>query len=126
MVAITVILAAVIAAFVLDIGDSMGSNAPTANFDWEQDGDDTVYLEHTGGDPVEIDNLKIVAGSEESTRGGFDDGWTGDEISAGDRLEITDDLSGSSSITGIDGDTVQLVWETDGGESQVLTEYEME
>lgn len=47
MVAITVILTAVIAAFVLDIGPG-GEDAPQAQYDWTSDSE-AVEVEHQGG-----------------------------------------------------------------------------
>jgi flagellin-like protein len=55
MVAITVILAAVIATFVLGFGDSLSNNAPQASFTC--DGDSLV---HDGGDELVGDNLYLA------------------------------------------------------------------
>ncbi|WP_277540811.1 type IV pilin N-terminal domain-containing protein [Haloarcula laminariae] len=49
MVAITVILAAVIATFVLGLGDSLGNQAPQASFTCN----DTGGLLHDGGDAID-------------------------------------------------------------------------
>ena len=49
MVAITVILAAVIATFVLDLGSNQ-QQAPQASFNFDYDGTDTVTITHNGGD----------------------------------------------------------------------------
>ncbi len=72
MVAITVILAAVIAAFVLDLGSSMGEPGPNTaatvdmNSDW--DPDDTggsaepelFYISHTSGDAIENGDIQVI------------------------------------------------------------------
>ncbi|MEF8872712.1 MAG: type IV pilin N-terminal domain-containing protein, partial [Haloarculaceae archaeon] len=42
MVAITVILAAVIATFVLGLGEQVSDTAPQASFDFDYDGSDTT------------------------------------------------------------------------------------
>ena len=60
MVAITVILAAVIAAFVLDIGP--GDSTITAAADVSDNGEDEIYVEITSGGG-DIDGLAIVDGS---------------------------------------------------------------
>ena len=57
MVAITVILAAVIAAFVLDLGDT--SESAQANFDIHQGGDGVDYLNATVQNADRIDTLEI-------------------------------------------------------------------
>jgi len=66
MVAITVILAAVIATFVLGLGDSLSNQAPQASFSC--DGTDVTM---TSGDELELSNLEwgdessiTVSGSE--------------------------------------------------------------
>jgi flagellin-like protein len=59
MVAITVILAAVIASFVLGLGDQ-NNPAPTANFNFDYDstsGSETVTVTHGDGDAIDPSNL---------------------------------------------------------------------
>lgn len=67
MVAITVILAAVIAAFVLDLGQSQSANV-NAGVSWSEDGstgDVTVQLTDMGNaEEVEIQNNTAGGGSE--------------------------------------------------------------
>ncbi|OIB57427.1 type IV pilin [Natrialba sp. SSL1] len=113
MVAITVILAAVIAAFVLDMGD-MGETAPTASFEWEQNGDE-VTITHTGGDSLDLSDITVEDDDGETHSG--TDHWNEDsgEISAGD-THTTDDPA--------DG-VVQIIWEADDGSSQILDDYEV-
>ena len=72
MVAITVILAAVIGTFVLGLGDSLGDSQPTAQLSVSIDdttGDGELTVEHSGGDPIEADSVRIVvsdaSGSED-------------------------------------------------------------
>jgi len=63
MVAITVILAAVIASFVLGLGDSTTESAPQASFGWEYDnqpgpnGQGVVTVSHESGSSIEAGNL---------------------------------------------------------------------
>ncbi|WP_044951709.1 type IV pilin [Haloarcula hispanica] len=70
MVAITVILAAVIATFVLGLGDQVSNTAPQASFSTNYDsGSQEVDVTHDGGDSIKASNL-YFRGS------GFDDGVT--------------------------------------------------
>ncbi|KZX46791.1 MULTISPECIES: type IV pilin [unclassified Haloarcula] len=72
MVAITVILAAVIASFVLGLGDQAQQATPQASFSWEYsanssaDTDGNVTITHDGGDSIQAQELYI--------RGDFDSG----------------------------------------------------
>ncbi|OIB55762.1 type IV pilin [Natrialba sp. SSL1] len=117
MVAITVILAAVIAAFVLDMGD-MGDQAPSTQFSWDEDvSDENLEITVTGGEDIDPDNLYI-----DGTRVSESDwDWSSnDAITAGDTLS----LDGSDSENEYDpGDTIQIVWEGDG-EGQLLDDYD--
>jgi len=77
MVAITVILAAVIATFVLGLGDSLSNQAPQASFTC----DGTNKLVHDGGDELIADNLDdgdgSISGSGTLTAGDtVDDSYT--------------------------------------------------
>ena len=100
MVAITVILAAVIASFVLGLGP--GSTAPTADFDFNQEGN-KLTITHATGDKLNPDNIYV--------RGdiGTDDSWNGhaataiSEIGSGNSIEVT--LSDPS------GSEVRIIWE---------------
>lgn len=123
MVAITVILAAVIAAFVLDMGDSVGDTAPSSSFDWDQQDNETVTLEHTGGDPIDTSTLSLTAPNGTAEANGFGGDWDDNEITAGDSIVIPDDTDNLDDLNS--SETVQLIWESDGGDSQILTEYEM-
>lgn len=105
MVAITVILAAVIASFVLGLGDQAGQAAPTVSITCDLDGSDGT-ITHDGGDTIDYNNLDIknpdVSISSTST-----------EISAGDEIH-----SGTEVKEG-----TQLVWEDpDGGSTSVIAE----
>jgi flagellin-like protein len=72
MVAITVILAAVIAAFVLGLGDT-NSTAPSVTFEYDyESADDNVTVTVTGGETVDAARLSISGDSlgENKTEGG--------------------------------------------------------
>jgi len=89
MVAITVILAAVIATFVLGLGDSLSNQAPQASFSCDESA-----LIHDGGDELDGDNL-YLADSPDSSIGGT--------YSAGDEIEAT-----------FDDSKAPLTWKSDG------------
>jgi len=103
MVAITVILAAVIASFVLGLGDTQDT-APTVSFDFDYTEAGTNYLEVTksSGDAVDGSNLYVRGSNPPSafgsnsvgdTLGGSGvtalGGWGGGELSAGQGFNIT-------------------------------------
>ena len=107
MVAITVILAAVIAAFVLDLGPG-DSTAPNAQLgletDTEYDGNDQTFavLNHEGGDGIDSSEVTIVVdGTELDEANGFSDSdadleipnFEDSELTVGNSLDIdsTDD-----------------------------------
>jgi len=78
MVAITVILAAVIGAFVLNLGSSVGENAPRASISVQDAGHNfnmsdnktqaAFYINHQSGDDVKAKNLKIVIQNEDGKK----------------------------------------------------------
>ena len=113
MVAITVILAAVIASFVLGLGDSQ-QQTPSASFEFDYDSDatgDTLTITHNGGDSIEDARISIVGSSSSLSAS-----WPDSEVTAGD--SVTVDPSS--------GETVTVVW-TDADEetSSTLAEYEV-
>jgi flagellin-like protein len=123
MVAITVILAAVIGAFVLDIGGSQES-APQVQWDWSDDSTDTtvngttydgtVTVEHGGGDTVDnADQITLDADDlawDAFTLDNNQSTWT-----ASDSADFP-----VSDTTG----TATLTWESsDGSQSQVISEH---
>jgi len=115
MVAITVILAAVIGAFVLGLGDSVSETAPSAQIDFDYSGTDDIVLTHEGGDSFNADNVELVGpdGAVNSTEfgGGWDEGET---VSAGDSTDtITEGDVGNSE------NTIRLVWSSGGSSSTI-------
>jgi len=108
MVAITVILAAVIASFVLGLGDQAGDAAPTVSVSCSTD---TGEMTHTGGDS--LDNSTLVDMNNAGTTGSAR--WGAGPYSAGDVIFTANnnpDISGA-----------QLVWEdSDGGSTQIIAE----
>ena len=137
MVAVTVILAAVIGAFVLDLGAGQ-EVAPQATYDWSQENDpndgELMTLSHTGGDSIASGNIGVemtdgfpggtaVVNNPEA----MSDWASGDDVSAGD--EITFGTSGTvktnrNSGNFIPGDEIRVTWESDDGSSSaILTTY---
>jgi flagellin-like protein len=126
MVAITVILAAVIGTFVLNLGGSVQNTSPQASFafDYTQNpsADDEVTVTHETGDTISSDStLKVVLDN-----GTWVSGVTGIPAStSGSSSTITvgsTDVSAGDSLTGtLDGgwagQTVRVTWASENGES---------
>ena len=110
MVAITVILAAVIGSFVLNLGGSIQQSAPQANFEYDYDSaDENVTITHTSGDSVDNSTVSI-AESNTSDEGGNDL----------NRKEITGDITAGDEIakgTYDPGETIRVVFESEDGET---------
>ena len=107
MVAITVILAAVIGSFVLNLGGSLQQNAPQASFafDYDTADDGNVTITHETGDSIEESQVNVS---------GFDAGpkeWSGSgTISAGASEKFDNEADW-------DGETVRVVWKSENGEN---------
>jgi flagellin-like protein len=133
MVAITVILAAVIASFVLGLGDQAQQTTPQAsfNFDYTDNSDsssenDELTVTHEGGDTIADTRLSIVADSadfddtdDNSDNAPTDTTWdnlfnpSGDEISAGTSGTIYSDTN-SQDFTGA---TFRIIYTQESGDS---------
>ncbi|WP_435346338.1 type IV pilin [Haloarchaeobius sp. HRN-SO-5] len=134
MVAITVILAAVIGAFVLNIGDST-EPVPQAQFsvDFGADGsgNNQITLKHEGGGPVNGETLSVLVGSTtvwdgdgaSKTPTGIStttDNWDGAEVTAGDQLVLIDSAGGTGTTFATDTE-LDIVWSSSSSDnSQVL------
>lgn len=120
MVAITVILAAVIAAFVLGLGDT-SDPAPQVSFDYDYtEGDTELVVTVQSGDTFEAGNAAVVvAGSETPLDGGNTGFGATSTIGAGDSFTVT---SGDDIPTDVNsGDRVDITFTPeDGGESNVI------
>lgn len=110
MVAITVVLAAVIGGFVMNMGDSLSDPAPSTQIDFDYDsGSDTLTVTHDGGEVITGDNTGnlIVEGNEA----------TDFPYSAGDEIATVSSASSNS--------PVDVVWESPEGESsRILDSWE--
>jgi len=112
MVAITVILAAVIATFVMNMGPSENT-MPNAQFDFEDDGGDTILV-HDGGEAVPKDEISISATSSSPSLNSA----ISDDFTASDK--VAPDSGGFTS-----GETVTITWENpNSDETQILFEEE--
>ncbi|MBX0321556.1 type IV pilin N-terminal domain-containing protein [Halomicroarcula sp. F13] len=133
MVAITVILAAVIATFVLGLGDQVSNTAPQASFSFDYDsatGDGELDITHDGGDTIEAQNLQItsdtsfdgtgtVSGQTSAAFTEFAAYSDGSEISAGTSVTIEASSSGD-----LDDGTVRVTFQSDQGDnSATLAEW---
>ena len=129
MVAITVILAAVIGAFVLGLGDQVSTQAPQASIGFSFDGNN-VTLAHEGGDNLDKSTIEVTMGGKllyddsglNSNSTNTDDTapdtdtWS-DTISTGDELTIP------VNATPTNGETIRVVWSNpSGGSSNTLAE----
>jgi flagellin-like protein len=119
MVAITVILAAVIASFVLGLGDSQ-QQTPTASFDFEYESSssgDTLTITHDGGDTLDGARLSVETTDSSGTSFSSSSGFAGD-VSSGTSVTLTGGISSGSTIT--------VVWEdADEETSSTLATYEV-
>jgi flagellin-like protein len=124
MVAITVILAAVIGTFVLGLGDQVQETSPNAQWDWDQSSVSDHELTHTSGDSVDPARLEVQTGTTNSPFCSAAGDWTGlnsnSKVAAGASCSLSDGALSS-------GDTLRLVWTSDGGgSSSTLTTYEVQ
>jgi len=131
MVAITVILAAVIATFVLGLGDSVSNTAPQASFSFDYDSSDPGEIDiiHDGGDSIEAQLLNVNSDTDFSYDGlgsatrsaSFDDIGDydeGSEISAGSSVTITEESSD------FDQANIRVTFQSDQGDtSATLAEW---
>ncbi|ACV10977.1 Protein of unknown function DUF1628 [Halorhabdus utahensis DSM 12940] len=113
MVAITVILAAVIATFVMNMGPTE-TTMPNAQWNFDEDGSNNVIIEHNGGGEVDPSNIQIKHNSG-TTDGTASNAFGSTEITAGAK---TDPLTHG-------GNEVQIIWENpDSGETQIMADWE--
>ncbi|MXR51904.1 type IV pilin [Halovenus sp. WSH3] len=131
MVAITVILAAVIATFVLGLGEQVSDTAPNANFDFEYDnssGSRNVTITHTSGPAIETSTLSLGGPGVSSSIGfeNLNDSYNdlGEEISAGDSAKVVGrDTASLTADTQISRDErISIIWESEG-DSATLSNY---
>ena len=108
MVAITVILAAVIGSFVLNLGGSLQNTAPQASFGFDYNETSGVDVTHQSGDTIDEARLNVTSSVGIDQIGG---GWPEETVGAGDTA--TYNKSGGN----WNGETVRVVWESQNGEN---------
>ena len=109
MVAITVILAAVIGAFVLGLGDQASNTAPQASFSFDFSDDNDVTVTHSGGDTIQ--NSSLTLNNESDGVAYFRE--SGDQVSTGD----------SATVEYGDGEVIRVIWNNPaGGSSNTLAQ----
>jgi len=110
MVASTVILAAVIASFVLGLGNSAGDAAPQFSISCDASSDE---ITHKGGEDVNGSQLDLLDSS------GGSSGLTSTTFTAGDVIATDSDATDDSSIGGDE----QIRWTNpDGSGSSIVAE----
>jgi flagellin-like protein len=129
MVAITVILAAVIATFVLGLGEQVSNTSPTAQFNTNWDGNATnagnLTFTHAGGDTISSDNLNLRG----QTGNGDTIGMTWTNATDGSKSQVSAGMSatygdGSDEDKVASNGVVRLVWQnSEGSSSATLTEW---
>jgi len=146
MVAITVILAAVIATFVLGLGEQVSQTTPNANFgvDYEQNASDVgpdsfntantdnnlgngtnhglLTITHTSGPEIETDRLGL-SGFNNSVD--VDTGEYGDWSTSQESFNQSSMSAGDSIDFWISNDdSVSVIWESGQGDSATLRNYD--
>ncbi|WP_049987605.1 type IV pilin [Halobellus rufus] len=113
MVAITVILAAVIGAFVLNLGQGLQQTAPQASFGFDYT-DTNVTITHESGDSIDAERLTTTGLAVDPVNWDGHNGLTG-TVSAGTSAEFNNTQNWQ-------GETVRVVWESaDGSSSATLS-----
>jgi flagellin-like protein len=143
MVAITVVLSAVIATFAIGISDSLSTSVPQTAFDFqfEQDGNQNLSIQHIGGDSIPASELDIVSSEPFYPAPGNDTGtyasgkspvvrYSLDSNANGDPWRSRDLIAGSEvtivSASGSDlsESTVRVIYEDpDGRRSAILVRW---
>lgn len=120
VVALTTIVAALVGSTALGMANHSAHAAPNIGFHTHWEAGDTLVIEHQSGGAVDTARLSIVVDGQEVYDGkdlekpGVNiEGWEGDEIRAGDTIEITS--------AGFTGEEFAVYYEWDG-KSFVLTE----
>jgi|APHM01.1.fsa_nt_gi archaeal flagellin N-terminal-like domain len=107
MVAITVILAAVIAAFVLDLGDT-SEPAPNIAADYDFDGTDVTITIESVSEEIPLSDVNITDG------GSFDSVSGSSVVTAGDTASVTDVSA---------NDEINIIFEPDDGSSSIISSF---
>jgi len=123
MVAITVILAAVIASFVLGLGQSTGNSTPSITFEADYDGSSTLTITATNvNDDVQAGDLYVRGTTDGSDSIDEDFANSGSALADTDLGDTSSKLTASQSIEiGVnDQYDIDIVWDPGSGDSSVL------
>jgi FlaG/FlaF family flagellin (archaellin) len=117
IVAITIIIGAVLAGFMLDMGESVEESGPTASFEYSySDKNNQVKVELKRGDTLDGNLLRFGgAATEKTTFGGITE-WTGRTVEAGDTatVEVKSD------------ETLRVIWQANSSDqTAILSTYEV-
>jgi len=118
MVAITVILAAVIATFVLGLGDSLNNTAPQASFDFDPNSNSIIM---TGGDEIDGSKIKVTTNGTTTVYANSSGTSTTPEVPASISAGTNLTSSASSSVFNENSD-VRVIW-SDSGSSATIGSY---
>ncbi|WP_257299595.1 type IV pilin N-terminal domain-containing protein [Haloarchaeobius sp. FL176] len=126
MVAITVILAAVIGAFVLNIGGNQ-ETAPQNQFDFQYNSTGNVTVSHGGGGTLDATQLSLGNGWDNASATGPECNLHSTSgLSAGDTIvdNDADDDTRTPCDPGADsGETLEITWTSNSGEnSQIVAD----
>ena len=120
MVAITVILAAVIASFVLGLGGQADDVAPNTNFQFDYDGSDELEISVSGGQSVQASQLTFSGEGLSGTDFVGNEWWEvpTSGASSGSQLSAGDSVSSTGVPTNYE---IEVIWTSeDGGTSSTL------
>ncbi|RLM56957.1 type IV pilin [Halobellus sp. Atlit-31R] len=107
MVAITVILAAVIGSFVLNLGQGVQQTAPQASFSFDYNGNN-VTVTHQSGDSITGSQLNTTGVSWNGAQSG---NWSDvGTVSAGSAIT-------KNATNPFNGETIRVVWTSQNGET---------
>ena len=118
MVAITVILAAVIGAFVLGIGGDQNAT-PSASISLDPDVDDTVTVEHNGGQTLDLEEIQLsvdgtIVTQDDGDGDRLSDYTDSDTLRAGETVTV-ESGTGNSDISVAADNQIRLIHEPSGG-----------
>jgi flagellin-like protein len=110
MVAITVILAAVIGSFVLNLGQGVQQTSPQASFDFDYNtsGTNNVTITHQSGDSITASQLNTTGVSWAGSTPTWNNSYT--TVTAGDSITKKSDDT-------FNGQTIRVVWSSQNGET---------
>lgn len=117
IVAVTIIIGAVMATFLLDIGENVEESGPVTTFEYTySDKNNRVKVVMKSGDSLDGNLLRFGgAATEKKVLGGIPE-WSGETVSAGDTatVEVNSD------------ETLQIIWQGNRSEqTAILSTYEV-